>query len=76
MSKREFPDMPVEAFQRLASKVEWEGGLLEYVGIYGGDLTPEFAEEVKAFQLAADCLESKWDRFIEQFEEEFGDDLI
>lgn len=54
-----------KALEEVQSKIEWEGGLFDYVHCYGGELAPEMQSQVEAFRVAADALEGAWNALLE-----------
>lgn len=51
----------------LEHKIDYEGGMVEYICGYGGDMPDELKAEVDAVKLAVEALNTKYRALLEEF---------
>ncbi len=55
-----------EQLNELQSKIDYEGGLIEYVCGYGGDMPEQLADEVKAVKESVRALEGSFHALLDE----------
>jgi hypothetical protein len=56
--------MTPEELDDLQNKIDWEGGLIDYVCGYGGSMPEELSKEVNAVKLAVSELENRFEELL------------
>jgi len=59
-----------ENLENLVQKIDWEGGLFEYLFNYGGEMPDELKDRVNDIQSSLQSLENEFATLLDQFDVE------